>query len=313
MNLAQQQVNQAASLTVVNQTAMRVVAVTFDREQLDVLKRMACDGNLTDVEFASFIEVCKRSCLDPFRKQIYAIKRGGKMTIQTSIDGFRVIAQRTGEYEGQAPAMWCGEDGRWTDSWVSSKPPAGCRIGVYRKGHREPMMAFARFASYAQQNLWQKMPEVMIAKCAEALALRKAFPEDLSGLYTGDEMAQADNNVMADGEVLERAGARVAQAVASGVSAALAPATDLQRLTNAFADRFDAAKTKADLDAVITDVAGSEIDRDAREWLKPIAREALRRIRAAASAPLANETRKTPEQLEAEAAERHFAEREAQS
>lgn len=189
----------AALSTVTSATA---IAVEFNREQLDVLKRTAGDGKLSDAEFSMFIEVCKRSKLDPFRKQIYAIARGGKMTIQTSIDGFRVIAQRTGEYEGQAPAMWCGEDGKWTDSWVSARPPAGCRVGVYRKGHREPLVAFARFASYAQENLWRKMPEVMIAKCAEALALRKAFPEDLSGLYTNDEMAQADSAVTADGEVV---------------------------------------------------------------------------------------------------------------
>jgi phage recombination protein Bet len=178
----------AAALQVVGSSAL---AVEYSREQIDLLKRTVAN-DLTDNEFALFLEVCKRSKLDPFRKQIYAIKRAGKVSHQTSIDGFRVIAQRTGEYEGQLGPFWCGEDGVWKEVWLGNKPPAASKVGVLRKGFREACWGVARFASYAQQNLWQKMPEVMIAKCAEALALRKAFPEDLSGLYTADEMAQAD-------------------------------------------------------------------------------------------------------------------------
>lgn len=184
----------AAALQVVGSSAL---AVEYSREQLDLLKDTVA-RNLTDGEFALFVEVCKRSKLDPFRKQIYAIKRfdrkgnEARVAHQTSIDGFRVIAQRTGEYEGQVGPFWCGDDGVWKEVWLGSKPPSASKVGVLRRGFREPCWAVARFASYAQENLWFKMPEVMIAKCAEALALRKAFPEDLSGLYTADEMAQAD-------------------------------------------------------------------------------------------------------------------------
>jgi phage recombination protein Bet len=168
--------------------------VSYSDAQVALIKRTLTDPRnpLTDDEFALFIEVAKRTGLDPFRRQIYAVKRGDKMNIQTGIDGFRVLAQRSGAYEGQLGPLWCGQDGVWRDVWLEKGPPAAAKIGVLRRGFREPLWAVARFSSYAQANLWQKMPEVMIAKVAEALAIRRAFPEDVSGLYTDDEMAQAD-------------------------------------------------------------------------------------------------------------------------
>ena len=171
----------------------------FTQDQITLIRKTIAP-DLNEGELAVFIEVCKRSKLDPFRKQIYAIKRGGKVSHQTSIDGFRLIAERTGKYEGQLGPFWCGDDGKWTDVWLKSGAPSASRVGVLREGFREPLWGVARFASYAQESLWKKMPDVMIAKCAEALALRKAFPEDLSGLYTSDEMAQADNEQAAPRE-----------------------------------------------------------------------------------------------------------------
>lgn len=179
--------------TVVEQVGL----VRFNDEQLALLRTSfgaSQQDPLSNSELAYFAQVCTRTQLDPFRRQIYAIKRGGRMSIQVGIDGMRAIAVRSGHYEGQTPVQWCGDDGKWTDVWLSSKPPAAAKVGVYRRGFREPLWAVARYASYAQDNLWRKMPEVMIAKCAEALALRKAFPEDISGLYSDDEMGQADND-----------------------------------------------------------------------------------------------------------------------
>ncbi len=152
-----------------------------------------------------FLYTCKRTGLDPLARQIYAIYRWDtrlgreKMTIQTGIDGFRLIAQRTGEYGGSDDAEFLPAD-------ESAPIPVKATVTVFKvnkkTGERMPTTATARWNEYCQKDkagqptgLWKQMPYGQLAKCAEALALRKAFPAELSGIYSEDEMAQSQNPV----------------------------------------------------------------------------------------------------------------------
>lgn len=157
--------------------------------RLQVVKAVLAP-DLTDAELTLFAMVSQRSGLDPFSRQIHAVKRKGKVTFQTGIDGYRSTAERTREYEGSdlpeyGPDCACAEKPKPHPEWAM--------VTVYRTGKR-PQSAKAYWHEFHPGDndfMWVKMPRNQLAKCAEALGLRKAFPYVFADLYTNEEMAQA--------------------------------------------------------------------------------------------------------------------------
>jgi phage recombination protein Bet len=171
--------------------------ISFSDDQVTLIKKQIAP-KATDDELKLFLYQAKRTGLDPLTRQIYCIHRKqkqgeqwvDKMTIQTSIDGFRVIAERSGDYGGQdEPEFIESESGKIIC----------CKVKVYKfRGDQryQAAVGVAYWEEYVpqagQDHMWKKMPHTMISKVAEALGLRKAYPQDLSGLYTTEEMQQAD-------------------------------------------------------------------------------------------------------------------------
>lgn len=173
----------------------------FNPKQIDILKNSICKG-VTNEEFEVFLMACAKTQLDPFMKQIYAVKRKAKradgtwgetMTIQTGIDGYRLLAERTGCYApGPEPVYGYDADGRLLSATACIKKQT-------RDGTWHTICASAYIDEYMQKTrdgqpmgMWANMPRTMLAKCAESQALRKAFPAEMSGIYTKEEMLQAD-------------------------------------------------------------------------------------------------------------------------
>jgi phage recombination protein Bet len=148
-------------------------------------------------QVAIFASVCRERNLSPFSKQIYLIPRGGKYTIQTSIDGLRVIAERTGKYV--ASSDYSFNEGKTQFEMLKEglKIPITATVTVTKaNGHTGTFTATVNWDSYypgdSLGHLWKKFPFLMLGKCAEALALRKAFPEAIGNIYIEEEMQQSE-------------------------------------------------------------------------------------------------------------------------
>lgn len=165
----------------------------YSPDEIDLIKTQIAPGT-TDKELALFMTVANRRRLDPFKGQIFAIKRPtydkakgayvDKMTIQIAHAGLLALAERTNGYRGATDPQFAGEDGKWVDVWLSTAPPAACKVGVYRKGFAAPVMGMVLWREYVQTGKdgnpiaqWKEKPTHMLEKCALSKALRRAFPD----------------------------------------------------------------------------------------------------------------------------------------
>jgi phage recombination protein Bet len=235
METAAKESRAAAVASSVGKTAL-VIHERLTPDMLELMKKTVAKG-ASDDEFALFAHQCERTGLDPFAKQIYCLKRRTKdeatqqwvdaMVTQVAIDGFRLVAQRSGKYRGQKPPIFFDPAGNGREVWLDpKKPPVAVKVGVLHADFDEPLYAIAMYDEYVQKKQngeptkqWKEKPTVMLAKCAEALALRKAFPQELSGLYTDDEIPS---------ETVDEAATPIA---ASGTRARLAGETMTARAT----------------------------------------------------------------------------------
>ena len=189
----------------------------FTDNQIAALQQMGVQ-NASQGDLAVFFHEVQRTGLDPFARQIYMIGRRTKVdgqwvtkyTIQTGIDGFRLIARRAadGSHEafGEPVTAWCGADAVWREAWLDSRhPPLAAKVVVQRgQGTFTGVATLEEYQGTRKvkdqdgswhvepTSMWKSKPAIMLAKCAEALALRKAFPQDLSGLYGDDEIQGSD-------------------------------------------------------------------------------------------------------------------------
>lgn len=190
-----------------SQLAIRPEQNTWDAAQIAALRQMGVNG-APDPDLQVFFHFARRTGLDPFARQVYLIGRPDqgqiKWTIQTGIDGFRLIADRVDErtktHRGYEDTLWYSKATGWVDVWDDDDPPSAARVTVLRGTQRFP--AVAHYREYVGRKrdgtpnrMWASMPANQLSKCAEALALRKAYPQDLSGVYMHEEMQQAGNDL----------------------------------------------------------------------------------------------------------------------
>jgi phage recombination protein Bet len=205
-HLKKENVMQKVVTTVPVAQEVQAPAAHFNNKQIEILKNSICKG-VSNEEFEIFLMACAKTQLDPFMRQIYAVKRKSKkadgtwgetMTIQTGIDGYRLIAERTERYApGPEPTYVLDKNGNLVSATAYIKK-------MTKDGTWHTVSASAFIEEYCQTfldkstgekkptGMWANMPKTMLAKCAEAQALRKAFPAEMSGVYTKEEMQQAD-------------------------------------------------------------------------------------------------------------------------
>lgn len=174
-----------------------IIVIDFNNNKIiETLKATVAQG-LNNQEFALFTEHCKGTGLNPFKREVWAIKANGRLQLMTGINGYFTIANRNPQYDGYEEG-YISKDGQELPDTYAGNDYIGAWCKVYRKDRRMPAKGVAFNAEYNKgHGNWKIMPRVMILKCAESIALRKAFPQELNGTYTAEEMPR-EYDVKAD-------------------------------------------------------------------------------------------------------------------
>lgn len=185
----------SSALTVRDGGGAVLAAPAVTEKDLELVKKIIFP-DADDAELKLFLFECSRRGVHPLDRKIFPVKRNDKesgtkrVTFQTSIDLMRSEALTTGGYDGQDEPEF-GEE-------KAGGYPESATVRVYRKGIERPFVGIARWKEFYPGDggsgfMWRKMPYHMLSKCAEALAMRKAFPQELGGLYVPEEMQRADD------------------------------------------------------------------------------------------------------------------------
>lgn len=223
------------------------LSTRFTPEQRQIILDTCCGGAPAH-EAAALIAIAEARGLNPILGECYFVKRydsqakKDKWAVQASIDSLRIKAEQTGLYAGQ-------------DEPEYEHNPEGlvvlARVRVWRRDWPRPAVGVARWDEYVQTTregnptrFWAQMPHNQLAKCAEALGLRKAFPAVLAKIYVAEEMGQAENEVPP---------AKSRQMAPPEPAKALPQPTTDQALFADLCRRVDEAESKGALNAIAAD------------------------------------------------------------
>ena len=158
-------------------TTMTSTALDFSRQDVIDTIRTTVAKDLSQPEFLLFLEHCKATGLNPFKKEVWGIKAGGRLQVMTGINGFLAIANAHPQYDGMEVEV------------DNDEKPTKATCRVWRKDRKFPAVGVAMLREYAKDTpIWKQMPRVMLTKVAKSIAIREAFPQELNGIYTEEEM-----------------------------------------------------------------------------------------------------------------------------
>lgn len=258
--------------------------VLITGEQVGIIKNTVCK-DATEAEMQLYFYDCKRRGVHPLDRLIHFTKRGGRYAPVTSIDFFYQQAHASGQFAGQDETVFKGQSGK--DGFEATVRVYRQRPGMEKAG----WSATARWAEYfpgdQQGHMWRKMPNRMLEKCAEALALRKAFPAELQGLYVKEELDQS---------VIDVAGPKQAEPPKPAAQPEEKAASVLSKMTKPkaaepakadtitpqqLADRMEMAESVAELSGVLNTMLTTEMSTEDRATLKQVGEQHMARLRPA--------------------------------